>query len=189
MKPDIFRKRLKLAMGVQGLNQADLAKDIGLSRGMITHYINGTNQPRFTTITKIANRLGVDTLWLMGLNAPMINQPLDVLGEKIFALAKFRKINLEKRLGLSPSTILSWNSRNIPDMATMRQIADALSFDVEELIGREITVNRAGTRILATDEVRLVDLYRRLNILGRERLLERSEEMSEMPKYTQKSES
>lgn len=53
-----FIKKLKLAMLESGLTQTDLAKKIGITQSSITKWIDGTNNPKISTLEKVAKATG-----------------------------------------------------------------------------------------------------------------------------------
>ena len=67
-------ERLKEAMRIANLKQADLARLTGLSKGGISNYITGRYEPKSDIITKLAIALNVDEMWLWGYDVPMERQ-------------------------------------------------------------------------------------------------------------------
>lgn len=53
-----FIKKLKLAMLESGLTQTDLAKKIGITQSSINKWIDGTNNPKLSTLEKVAQATG-----------------------------------------------------------------------------------------------------------------------------------
>lgn len=66
-----FRKRLEIALSVRGIKPVDLAKKTGISESTISQYRSGYSKPKEARLVVIANALGVDPAWLMGLDVPM----------------------------------------------------------------------------------------------------------------------
>lgn len=58
--------RLKEAMALAGMKQADLARSSGLSTGAICRYVSGKFEPKSDAITKMAKALNVAEMWLWG---------------------------------------------------------------------------------------------------------------------------
>lgn len=69
-------ERILQRLNACGLNQAELAKLSGVTRGAISHYIAGRNAPTNVTAGKLARVLGVDPVWLCGYDVP--SQPKKV---------------------------------------------------------------------------------------------------------------
>lgn len=63
---DIFVTRLRQAMFLKGVNQADLARRTGFTDGKVSSWCTGKYRPNAQAITKIANVLGVSTSYLLG---------------------------------------------------------------------------------------------------------------------------
>lgn len=52
-----FKENLKRIMKERDIKNIDLANKIGISRSVITNYLQGTKEPRFETLEKIKNAL------------------------------------------------------------------------------------------------------------------------------------
>ncbi len=72
MKHEVTAKRLKDAMTNKNMIAQDLADRSGVSKSSISQYINGTHKPSNLSAGRMAEVLGVDPLWLMGFDVPMI---------------------------------------------------------------------------------------------------------------------
>lgn len=68
---DSIANRLKYAMSVRGINQAELIKRTGISSGSLSQYTNGYVSPKQNRIYMLAKALAVDEAWLMGYDVPM----------------------------------------------------------------------------------------------------------------------
>ena len=64
-------QRLREALTLSGLKQADLARETGLDRGSISSYLSGRYEPKQKAIYKMAQVLNVSESWLLGLDVPM----------------------------------------------------------------------------------------------------------------------
>lgn len=62
----IFTDRLKQAMFLKGVSQADLSRKTGFSDGKISSWYNGRYKPNAEAMTKIAHVLGVTPDYLLG---------------------------------------------------------------------------------------------------------------------------
>lgn len=58
--------RLIEAMTARGIKQKELAELTGISKSMISEYVNGKYEPKQDNIFKIAKALNVKESWLMG---------------------------------------------------------------------------------------------------------------------------
>lgn len=72
MKYEITAKRIQEAMDRKGLRPIELANASGVARASISHYTHGSHQPTNITATKLGAVLGVDPMWLMGFDVPML---------------------------------------------------------------------------------------------------------------------
>ena len=61
-----FAERLAYAMARKQINQADLARLSGISKGSISNYLSGRWAPKGNNIYKLAQVLDVSPLWLDG---------------------------------------------------------------------------------------------------------------------------
>lgn len=62
----IFDKRLKELRQKYGLSQAQVAKMTSLTKVAISAYENGTREPSFDTLIRLASIFGVSTDYLLG---------------------------------------------------------------------------------------------------------------------------
>ena len=90
--------RLKKAMELRGKKQVDLAKETGIDKGSISHYVSGRYEPKQEAVNKLAIALGVSEMWLWGYDVPMEREkeispakPELTEGEKMM-LELFRRI-------------------------------------------------------------------------------------------------
>lgn len=62
----LFRRRLRAARELRGLNQTDLAQRSGLQQSAVSHYETGTRRPSFTNLRKLAEAMDVTADYLIG---------------------------------------------------------------------------------------------------------------------------
>ena len=74
MYAEVFPSRLKEERSKCGLTQEQLADVLRLSNVAISRYENGTRQPDFETLAKLANFFEVTAGYLIGLEAQKINK-------------------------------------------------------------------------------------------------------------------
>lgn len=75
-----FSKRLADALAARGMLPADLARAAGVSRSMVSSYLNGTRKPSGESLVAIENALGISSRWLFqgGESPPdAVAEPLD----------------------------------------------------------------------------------------------------------------
>ena len=63
--------RIKEAMEIRSMRQADIIEKTGISKGALSSNISGKYVPKQTNTYKIAKALNVDPSWLMGYDVPM----------------------------------------------------------------------------------------------------------------------
>ena len=68
---DTFQNRLKKAMKMKNIKQVDLVEKTGLDKTLINKYLAGITNARQQKLTKLADALGVNEVWLMGYDVPM----------------------------------------------------------------------------------------------------------------------
>lgn len=66
-----FANRLYSAMRFRGMQQVDLVKRTGISKGSISNYLAGTFTPKSQNIYMLAKALDVSEQYLMGFDVPM----------------------------------------------------------------------------------------------------------------------
>ena len=68
MKYELTAMRLREAMANKGMRQADLVSATGISKGNISHYVNGNHIPDNIMAMKLAKALDVQPDWIMGID-------------------------------------------------------------------------------------------------------------------------
>lgn len=63
--------RLKRAMEIRGLKQADLIERTGITKGALSSYVSGSYKPKQKNTYLLAKALDVSEAWLMGADVPM----------------------------------------------------------------------------------------------------------------------
>ena len=67
-------KRIKQALEIRNMKQADLVSATGIGKSSISTYLSGEYEPKQRNIYKIAHALNVSEAWLMGYDVPMTPQ-------------------------------------------------------------------------------------------------------------------
>ena len=95
--------RLREAMRVKHMKQADLARATGLSKGGISNYVTGRYEPKSDIISKLAKALNCSEMWLWGYDVPMEreerkspNESMLTEGEKMW-LELYNRVSDETR--------------------------------------------------------------------------------------------
>lgn len=66
-----FSKRLKEAMKLRNINQAELSQKSGISKSSLSEYLKGKYEAKQTGLFNLAKALDVNEVWLMGEDVPM----------------------------------------------------------------------------------------------------------------------
>jgi transcriptional regulator with XRE-family HTH domain len=67
-------ERIKTALSVRGMRQADLCKLTHIPKSALSQYISGAYEPKQDRIYLISKALNVSEAWLMGLDVPIERQ-------------------------------------------------------------------------------------------------------------------
>ncbi len=66
-----FRTRLEKAIALRDIKPVDLARKTGIAESTISQYRSGYAKPKEKRLLLIANALGVNPSWLMGMDVPI----------------------------------------------------------------------------------------------------------------------
>ena len=69
-----FSDRLKVAMKQRGMNNAQLAREAGLSRGRISQILNENGDPSAASLFPIADALKYEARWLISGKGPKTHE-------------------------------------------------------------------------------------------------------------------
>lgn len=64
-------ERLREAMNIRNIKQAELSRKTGIDKGSISLYVSGKYAPKGDKLYKLAMALNVSAAWLSGFNVPM----------------------------------------------------------------------------------------------------------------------
>ena len=64
-------KRIREAMDLRGMSQAELARAAGIDKSSLSRYLSGEYAPKQRAIGKIAQALHVSPAWMIGMPVPM----------------------------------------------------------------------------------------------------------------------
>lgn len=83
-----FKYRLEKALAIRGMRPKDLAVKSGISESTISQYRSGYAKPKEKKLALIASVLNVNPTWLMGLDVPMEQYPVDYITNEGLVLHK-----------------------------------------------------------------------------------------------------
>lgn len=78
-------QRMKEAMELRNISQAEIVKRTGIGKSSISTYLSGEYEPKQRNIYKICEVLNVSEAWLMGHNVPMERHPVQLKNPTITA--------------------------------------------------------------------------------------------------------
>ena len=90
-KVDTIANRIRTALEIRGMKQADLVEKTKIGKSSISTYLSGAYEPKQKNIYRIASALDVDEAWLMGFDVQMDRKTLPIetsKGVKIPVLGK-----------------------------------------------------------------------------------------------------
>lgn len=92
---DSISTRLKKALEIRGVTQAELVKRTGIGKSSISTYLSGEYEPKQKNTYKLAKALNINEAWLMGLDVDIERKNnVKALTDKEFELLKsFSKLN------------------------------------------------------------------------------------------------
>ena len=92
-------ERLRQALAVRKMRQADLCQRTGIPKSAISQYLSGAFEPKQDRVAILARALNVQEAWLMGFDVPMErDEPApDVSTEESALLERFRQLPPEKQ--------------------------------------------------------------------------------------------
>ena len=77
--------RLKQAMEMKNMKQADLVRATGIDKGSISLYVSGKYSPKGDKLYKLATALGVSSAWLSGFNVSINDTPIETANLNIIS--------------------------------------------------------------------------------------------------------
>ncbi|MDD2568997.1 MAG: S24 family peptidase [Clostridia bacterium] len=94
----VFAQRLREAMSLRRIKQADLVERTGIGKSSISQYLSGDYEPKPKNIYLLAEALGVDAPWLYGLESEKTSA--EGTGERIVleTLTHKKRVPLLKRI-------------------------------------------------------------------------------------------
>ena len=87
--------RLKKALSIRNMRQADLCEKTKIPKSAISHYLSGSFVPKQDRAYIIAQALDVNPAWLMGFDAPMEIADIQKSSPSELQLTEGEKLMLE----------------------------------------------------------------------------------------------
>lgn len=170
-----FGERLKIALSNAGLTQQALAKAVGVSPPTVFQYLRGDFVPKANRLTKIAETLNVNELWLQGYDVSM-EPPL-------------LKVNtLRDVIKLSQTTELPiMSDEEISDMEKINEKQEIIEkiYNHEGPVQQIFDLNSRFDSLLTldTNDWELLVLFNNLKQRAKGKLLEYAQDLNQISDY------
>lgn len=120
--------RIKELMSIYNMNQAEFVEKTGLTKSIVSLYVNGKREPMQNNIYIISHAFGVDPAWLMGCDVPMVNEKYNKTQfENKYDVENARLLNIVK----NDEQVLGFVKKyiNLPDdkKNVVKMLVDSLS--------------------------------------------------------------
>lgn len=166
-------ERIKAARLRAGLTQQELADKIGISYQGIGQWERDARNPKIETLSKIAAALNVPVRYLMG-----YDELRDVATHKISTRDMLQDLLTERNIDA-----LAQLMGTTPELVQgFFDIDDAFDAHIMRALLYQISSTLSGDEA-DSKEAYLLTMFRKLNYEGKEKAVERVEELTEVPKY------
>lgn len=170
-------KLIKITRKRRGLSQAQLAEKIGVQRPVISKYETGLIEPSLSQLRKIAEALHVSMEVLQGYDIIDIDKQIEAIENNNIS-------EIEEALGLPLNSIDSM------DEPHKSKVLDRISESFSEtykfydgVVRRPDVLDKYDELFLLDDFEALEHAFFKLNYAGRQKAIERIEELAEIPRY------
>ena len=141
----MFSKKFVDLLQSQNITAYKVAKDTGISQGLMNEYKSGKKNPTIQNLKKISDYLGVPVGYFLGEDTTqgMINYELFPVKAAIFSPIKSGDITKEdfcRQVGISDYTLYQWrNNGSTSYLDKLPEIAGALGVSVDKLLGKSFS--------------------------------------------------
>lgn len=162
-----FGEKLKFIRTTLNLTQQELADQLGTTKQAISRYENSEREPNIKTVNSFAEKLGVKVTLLADDSfyfpfPDKIKSERERRGWSSKHLAELSHMSEDRLIELE-------NFEDFPDPVELSNIAEALSFSTDHLLGREWAIG-STLPTLNDNELSLILQYRKLNDVGKQNL-------------------
>lgn len=148
-----FSKRLKALRESAGLNQSQLAEELGVSRGSISYYENGERVPDIDFLYNVSKYFGISFDFLFGEKSggeKSLEDRISLSSEAIDAIEVLSR-TIDLKTGISLADVLNSLLLNPSFSDLLFQIEAAVKMDEQEANElRELSKSRIGLEIAPT---------------------------------------
>ncbi len=172
---DNLQKRIKATRVSLGLSQAILAEKTGVSQPTVANWENGSHVPRQGVLEKIADELGVSSLWLLSGTREGDDIPASLyLRTPIRHIPVFRKDELKSEIQSSiPIGYLPYASQHSNLFGLLERQADTKAYSITVCDPDAIPGLRDGSYLISLPtgvksiSMAELDRLKMANVLGR----------------------
>ncbi len=154
MNLDVFSKRLKYLMELDGISSRALSIKINVDRASIRWWLNGKYYPRYDALIKLSMFFKVSIDSLVGIETIAEEEENSPLEEDFKQRAQrkfFEKVNeyvhekhltkyaLAKELDIDQKALTNWFVKgSMPETTTIIRLAKVMHVSIDELLGRKV---------------------------------------------------
>lgn len=169
----IFSKQLKAQLKLHEMTQSDLAKHLGVSTQSVTNWCKGAKTPRMDKVDAMCSLFNCKRSDLMEEKETTI----DIIKKRRLELELTLK-DVAKALGVSEATVSRYESGEIQNMGIDK--IESLSSVLRCSPGYLMGWSSETTAAISNMDKTILDKYHQLNDKGKQRLLERADELIEL---------
>ena len=138
----IFSIRLKELRISKGFTQSELCKKVGVSQNTFTNWENGSREPNFKTLRKLANVLETTIDYLLG-EEEMTVQLVFASRLKVLRVSNgYSQTQIAQSLGTVQGVVSKYECGiREPDLKMLVKIADFYNVSLDYLLGRNRTAS------------------------------------------------
>ena len=127
--PRTWRDVANDLMQQRGLKHSDICKRLGVTRGAVSHWLNGRNEPSIDQLCSLATILGTTPNDLLSFGTPEMPQTFSARLKQARDKAGITQAQLASVSGISRVSISQWESESTKayDAAALLKIARALN--------------------------------------------------------------
>lgn len=123
-------KRIQLALSNSNMIPQELADKSGIGKASISQYVNGSHSPGYISAQRMGKVLNVNSLWLMGFDAPMNPEYIKKEDEDLQILQYYNLLNdMGKRVATERVKELTEVSRYVKKDFSYVNAAHAENYD------------------------------------------------------------
>ena len=152
MNLEIFSKRLKELMEMEGESNRSLSIKINVDRTCIRYWLNGVYYPKYPALIKLSTFFNVSVDYLVGLEDAMDSVPAFQLSQEMSAMEISENLRgkvttymkeknltyyaMSKALNIDQTTFTKWfQNVSIPEVGTLLKLSRVMKVSLYALLG------------------------------------------------------